>query len=152
MRKMVLSFKPEIYERIKAGKKVFEYRRTFPDEEIQAYMYISAPVKCITGILELGQRIELMEWYDKYESTIIRDRILRYMKKNNYVMPIISFQDTTSIYLDELRTLEGFTVPQMYFYLDNYPKVAEYIESNLIKTEYRIDNSFEQIDDNMICR
>lgn len=34
MRKMLLSFKPEVYEKIKSGKKIFEHRRNFPDEPI----------------------------------------------------------------------------------------------------------------------
>lgn len=53
MRKMLLSFKPEVYEKIKSGKKKFEHRRNFPDEPIMAYMYVSAPVKAITGIVYL---------------------------------------------------------------------------------------------------
>ena len=51
MRKMLLSFKPEVYEKIKSGKKKFEHRRNFPDEPIMAYMYVSAPVKAIKGIV-----------------------------------------------------------------------------------------------------
>lgn len=51
MRKMLLSFKPEVYEKIKSGKKIFEYRRNFPDEPIIGDMYVSAPVKAITGIV-----------------------------------------------------------------------------------------------------
>ena len=43
MRKMLLSFKPEVYEKIKSGKKKFEHRRNFPDELIMAYMCIYAP-------------------------------------------------------------------------------------------------------------
>jgi len=34
---MLLSFKPEVYEKIKSGKKKFEHRRNFPDEPIMAY-------------------------------------------------------------------------------------------------------------------
>lgn len=41
MRTMLLSFKPEWFDKIKEGNKIFEYRRTFPDEEIMAYMYVS---------------------------------------------------------------------------------------------------------------
>lgn len=51
MRKMLLSFKPEVYEKIKSGKKKFEHRRNFPDEPIMAYMYVSAPIKAIKGIV-----------------------------------------------------------------------------------------------------
>lgn len=47
MIKMLLSFKPEVYEKIKSGKKKFEHRRNFPDEPIMAYMYVSAPIKGI---------------------------------------------------------------------------------------------------------
>ncbi|MFR3096621.1 hypothetical protein [Mediterraneibacter sp.] len=53
MRKMLLSFKPEVYEKIKSGKKKFEHRRNFPDEPIMAYMYVSAPIKAIKGIVYL---------------------------------------------------------------------------------------------------
>ena len=53
---MLLSFKPEVYEKIKSGKKNFEHRRNFPDESIMAYMYVSAPIKAIKGIVYLGKR------------------------------------------------------------------------------------------------
>ena len=49
-KRSILSFKPEVYEKIKSGKKKFEHRRNFPDEPIMAYMYVSAPVKAIKGI------------------------------------------------------------------------------------------------------
>ena len=49
MRTMLLSFKPEWFNKIKDGSKIFEYRRTFPDEEIIAYMYVSTPMKQIVG-------------------------------------------------------------------------------------------------------
>ena len=57
MRTMLLSFKPEWYNRIKEGSKIFEYRRTFPDEEILAYMYVSSPMKMIVGKIHLGRKI-----------------------------------------------------------------------------------------------
>ena len=39
MRKMLLSFKPEVYEKIKSGKKKFEHRRNFPDDPIMASLF-----------------------------------------------------------------------------------------------------------------
>lgn len=42
---MLLSFRPDVYEKIKSGLKIFEHRRNFPDEPIMAYMYVSSPVK-----------------------------------------------------------------------------------------------------------
>lgn len=53
MRKMLLSFKPEVYDKIKAGVKIFEHRRNFPNEPIMAYMYVSSPIKAVTGIVYL---------------------------------------------------------------------------------------------------
>lgn len=152
MREMVLSFRPDVYERIKSGEKLFEYRRTFPDEEILAYMYVSSPVKCITGIIRLGKRTVLSEWYEKYGRPEVRDRISRYMKNSNYVMQIEFFQDTSEISLKELKTIKGFSVPQMYFYLDNYPEVKEYIDINLNYKELHFVNSFDAISEDMICK
>ena len=43
MRKMLLSFKPEVYEKIKSGKKKFEHRRNFPDEPIISNRGIVCP-------------------------------------------------------------------------------------------------------------
>lgn len=56
LRKMLLSFKLDVYEKIKSGRKIFVHRRIFPNEQIMAYMYVSSPVKAITGIVYLGKR------------------------------------------------------------------------------------------------
>ena len=57
MRTMVMSFKPDVYERIACGQKIFEHRRTFPDETIKVYMYVSKPICAVMGILLLGKLI-----------------------------------------------------------------------------------------------
>lgn len=59
---MLLSFRPDVYEKIKSGLKIFEHRRNFPDEPIMAYMYVSSPVKAITGVVYLGKRHCLSDW------------------------------------------------------------------------------------------
>ena len=64
---MLLSFKPEWYNRIKEGSKIFEYRRTFPDEEILAYMYVSSPMKMIVGKIHLGRKIYINTWKEEYK-------------------------------------------------------------------------------------
>ena len=58
MRKMLLSFKPNVYKKIYEGVKIFEHRRNFPNEPIMAYMYVSKPVRAITGIAYLSNRHE----------------------------------------------------------------------------------------------
>ena len=65
---MLLSFKPEVYEKIKSGKKKFEHRRNFPDEPIMAYMYVSAPIKAIKGIVYLGKRHLLSDWREEFKN------------------------------------------------------------------------------------
>ena len=67
MRTMLLSFKPKWYNLIKYGSKIFEYRRTFPDEEIMAYMYVSSPMKQIVGKIHLGRKIDINTWKEKYK-------------------------------------------------------------------------------------
>lgn len=61
-----MSFNPSVYENILNGTKIFEHRRSFPDEPIKAYMYVSSPVCAITGILYLGKRHNLADWEKEY--------------------------------------------------------------------------------------
>ena len=71
MRKMLLSFKPEVYEKIKSGKKKFEHRRNFPDE----------PIKAIKGIVYLGKRHLLSDWREEFKND--KAAVLRSIK--NYI-------------------------------------------------------------------
>ena len=67
MRTMILSFRPDVYERIETGQKIFEYRRTFPHESIRAFTYVSKSVCAVTGVLTLGGRYYLQEWKEKFK-------------------------------------------------------------------------------------
>ena len=95
MRKMLLSFKPEVYEKIKSGKKKFEHRRNFPDESVMAYMYVSSPVKAITGIVYLGKRHCLFDWLGQftrnYTQTVKRaaDNKRRYAPGEGSIPPVL---------------------------------------------------------------
>lgn len=86
MRTMLLSFKPEWYNRIKEGSKIFEYRRTFPDEEILAYMYVSNPMKMIVGKIHLGRKIDINTWKEEYkEDAQVCERIDDFLTRHTYV-------------------------------------------------------------------
>ena len=108
MRKMLLSFKPEVYEKIKSGKKKFEHRRNFPDE----------PIKAIKGIVYLGKRHLLSDWREEFKNdkaAVVR--IEKYQELYRYAMEINEFQETTEISLGALRRdVSGFVAPQMYIY------------------------------------
>ena len=132
MRTMLLSFKPEWYNRIKEGSKIFEYRRTFPDEEILAYMYVSSPMKMIVGKIHLGRKIDINTWKEEYkEDEQVCERIDDFLTRHTYAMPILSFQMTKEIDLETLRKFNrNFICPQMYYYLENYPELFEFIKKN----------------------
>lgn len=103
---MLLSFRPDVYEKIKSGVKIFEHRRNFPDEPIMAYMYVSSPVKAITGVVYLGKRHCLSDWMEDYkEDSNAVTRIKEYIEKYHYryAMEIDRFQETSQISLDDLR-------------------------------------------------
>ena len=154
MRTMLLSFKPEWYNRIKDGSKIYEYRRTFPDEEIIAYMYVSAPMKMIVGKIHLGKRININTWKEEYKNDAeVCHRIDDYLIRHTYAMPVLSFQMTKEIPLDILRNFDSeFVCPQMYYYLDNYPKLFEFIKNTAIDVGEKHINSFECVDKKEICR
>lgn len=154
MRTMLLSFKPEWYNRIKEGSKIFEYRRTFPDEEILAYMYVSSPMKMIIGKIHLGRKIDINSWKEEYKDDLeVCDRIDDFLTRHTYAMPVLSFQMTKGIDLETLRRFNPkFVCPQMYYYLENYPDLFEFIKKNAVDIGELQVNSFEHIGKEEICR
>lgn len=132
MRTMLLSFKADIYKRVITGEKIYEHRKVFPDEPILAYLYVSAPVKAIVGIMKLENKIGLESLKDKYfYDTYAIARIYAYLEHHKYAMEITEFQETNSIPLEKLRVdLPGFVVPQMYYYIDD-SELLSYLEMNL---------------------
>lgn len=89
---MLSSFKPEVYDKIKAEVKIFKHKRNFQDEPIMAYMYMSTPIKAITGIVYLRKRHLLSEWKEKlkYDKDAVA-RIEKYEKSYLYVIKIDEF-------------------------------------------------------------
>lgn len=154
MREMLLSFKPEIFDLIRSGRKIYEYRYQFPNESIKAYMYVSKPVQQIVGYVILGKRIELKEWKTEYKDhPEVVKRIDEYLLRNNkYVMPILEFHMTKPISLTMLNDeLKQFVIPQSYYYMDTFPDLKKYIESNAEQLQEEIKNSFVKEDFSNIC-
>jgi predicted transcriptional regulator len=150
---MLISFKPEVYRKIKNGTKFYEHRTVFPNEPILAYMYVSSPVKAITGILHLSNRTKLSDWKEKYaDDTDAVKRIEEYMQHHNVVMQIDDFYETNAISLEKLREdLDKFVAPQMYYYLDNTP-LLKYLKDNIKETGLHIHHDFDGITSNDVCR
>ena len=155
MRTMLLSLKPEIFELIRKGQKIFEYRHQFYTEAINAYLYISKPVQKIVGYIEFDKRINLEDWKEKYKNnTEISSRIGDYISRNyKYAMPINIFRMTTEITLQDLKKdLKRFIIPESYYYLDNFEELENYIKRNIKFTGEILENNFEKIDEINICR
>ena len=154
MRTMLLSFKPEWYEKIRSGEKIYEYRRIFASEEVIAYMYVSTPVKKVVGKIHLGKRINLNEWLYKYKDDVeVYARIQDSIQRHQYAMPIKSFTMTKEITLEELRMFNSkFVCPQMYYYLDNYPELFDFIKNHASELDEVIEHDFTYINKDDICR
>lgn len=152
MRTMLLSFKAEVYKKIITGEKIYEHRKVFPDDSIKAYLYVSAPIKAIVGIMHLNNKTRIEDWKDKYyydESAL--KRIDNYLLHHNFAMEITDFQDTNRIPLERLRKdLPGFVVPQMYYFIDNTPLLS-YLEQNLMSCGEKIEHAFSHITSEQIC-
>ena len=155
MRTMLLSLKPEIFDLIRNGKKIFEYRHQFYDEPINAYFYISNPSQKILGYIEFNKIINLQDWKESYKDNVeVSNRIEDYISRNyRYAMPINKFKMTTEIPLIDLRSnLEKFIIPESYYYLDNFTDLDKYIKSNIEFTGEIVNNNFKVIDEDDICR
>ncbi|MGN0609824.1 MAG: hypothetical protein ACI4J6_11505 [Oscillospiraceae bacterium] len=153
MRIMLLSFKPEIYEKIYTGIKIFEHRRNFPDEPVKAYMYVSKPVRAIKGIVYLNNRHIITDWEKDFSfDPDAINRIKEYEKSYRYAMEISEFKETTEIRLDDIKSdFPKFVVPQSYIYLDNKPELLQYIESKIEIKGKNIKHDFSYVTSEQIC-
>ena len=67
-------------------------------------------------------------------------------------MKILSSHKTNMLSLEKIRNyLQKFTVPQMYYYIDN-SELLTYLEVNLQPEEDIIEHHFNNISSNDICR
>lgn len=152
MRTVLLSLKPEVFQNVLSGKKIYEHRKVFPDGPVTAYIYISRPIQALTGIMYLGNKKEIIEWKKTYKDDCAAlERIDEYLKHHKVVMEIQKFQNTMSVSLDEIKKVfPKFIIPQMYYYLDDHP-MLQYLEDNLIPIGEPIIHTFENITSDQIC-
>ena len=76
MRTLLLSLKPQVFEKIVSGEKIYEHRKVFPNEPVKAYIYVSRPIQSLVGILYLDNKINIEEWKDKYDRIKLHRREL----------------------------------------------------------------------------
>lgn len=152
MRTVLLSLKPEVFQNVLSGKKIYEHRRVFPDGPVIAYIYISRPVQAIAGILYLGNKKEIIEWKETYKyDSAAQERIDEYLKHHKVAMEIQKFQNTSSISLENIKKVfPDFLIPQMYYHLDDHP-LLQYLKDNLEPIGEPITHTFENITSDQVC-
>ena len=152
MRTILLSLKPDVFQNVATGVKIFEHRKVFPDEPIKAYIYVSRPVQELRGIMILENKTSLCDWKTmySYDKDAVK-RIEEYSKNYRVAMQITKFQDTSAISFTDIKDkFPKFLIPQMYYYLDGLP-LLDYLEKNLMEVGAPITHSFKEITSDMIC-
>jgi len=111
MRTMLLSFRQDVFQRVISGDKIYEHRRSFPDEPVKAYVYVSRTTQAICGIMYLSNKTSLNEWKEKYKDDLACvGRIEDYLKQHQYGMEINKFVFTNAIPLAvKIQSIQGFT-------------------------------------------
>ena len=103
MKKQIfLSFRPEFFRPILYGIKKYEYRKRFCKEAATAFLYLSAPIQEVIGIMELGVPIMTRDIITKYPSESLQ------LYKN-------------PITITQIKELESsFSVPRCYLDITNF--------------------------------
>ena len=102
----------------------------------------------------MGKRIDINTWKEQYKADKeVSERIDDFLTRHTYAMPVLSFQMTNEIELETLRKFNpNFVCPQMYYYLDNYPELFDFIRKNATDIGKLHINSFVNIEKDEICR
>lgn len=154
LKELLLSMQPKWFNMLVSGRKLYEYRKHFPNERIRAYIYVSSPVKAVQAIIEFGTRIELSSLENSNSYSHIKKGVAHYIKNNNYAVPVLKIYRTPKIELEELRdAIEGFVVPQMYYILKDNTKLTNFLHSKTDKNLILfLDNTCREVLTDDLCR
>jgi predicted transcriptional regulator len=119
----LMSIKPKYFERIVSGKKLVEFRKVCPKNQVRIFLYVSSPVKMICGFIEIHKVITekidtIWELTDKISGTTekefysyvgISEKVSAlYIKSIKIVSPI-----------DPKTLIDNFIAPQNYIFIEN---------------------------------
>lgn len=141
---IILSLQPYAFDLIRSGTKKMEYRRRFRKRPTIGVIYVSTPTKEIRGfmlmaapIIDTPKRIgEIAESLIPGNGQAVYD----YLKdqKQGYAIPIKQYTDITPISLERLRTEFEFEAPQSYVLGNTYPKLLNYLITEINKFDIRL--------------
>ena len=132
---IVLSLHPEPYERILSGEKTYEYRTQFRKRPTIAFVYVTSPVKCISGIIrfctlliaspeEIGR---IAEQQKPGNGKSVIEYLSRY--RQGYAIPIRKVTEITPVPLASLQSKYNFTPPQAFLNLKNNRPLFDFLVS-----------------------
>lgn len=156
-RKIFLSFRPEFFRPILYNIKMYEYRKRFCDEPTTAYLYLSAPVQEVIGIMELGKPIHTTEQINNYDkNSLIYNRIKQCIENGEkFAIPIESLQlFKQPVNIKELKKIDNnFNVPQCYLNIENFPNIYKYLTSQKLYDKEYVNSHTKLYEDNfcMTC-
>lgn len=157
-KEIFLSFRPEFFRPILYNIKKYEYRKRFCNEPTKAYLYLSAPVQEVIGIIELGKPLITTDKINDYEKgTIIYNRINHCIEVGEkFAIPIESLQlFKNPISIQKLKEIDNnFNVPQCYLNIKNFSKIYEYLNCQEMYEKEFINSHSKLYEDNfcMTCK
>ena len=137
---------------------MYEYRKRFCDEPTTAYLYLSAPVQEVIGIMELGKPIHTTEQINNYDkNSLIYNRIKQCIENGEkFAIPIESLQlFKQPINIKELKKIDNnFNVPQCYLNIENFPNIYKYLTSQKLYDKEYVNSHTKLYEDNfcMTCK
>ena len=135
-RVILMSMREEYFRDIVTGKKHFEYRKKYCEEESTAYIYISKTKKAIIGKIWFGKPI--MGNAEKIATIAEKDQkgnynnILEYISDEiGYAIPIKKVELVNPIRLNEIKAaFADFYPPQSYYYLEKKKELLDFVKKN----------------------
>lgn len=153
-KKIFLSFRPEFFRPILYDIKKYEYRKRFCKEATTAFLYLSAPVKEVIGVMELGKPIDLTSMQQQYaKNPEVLKRIESSINGREILaIPIESFQMFKEpVPISKLKEIEPkFNVPQCYLNIENFQNVFEFLNKQE-KYEKEFINDHKNIYESNFC-
>ena len=132
---IVLSLHPEPYERILSGEKTYEYRTQFRKRPTIAFVYVTSPVKCISGIIRFDTPLidspEEIGRIAEQQQPGNGKPVSEYLSKaeQGYAIPIRKVIEIKPMPLTGLRSAYGFMPPQAFLYLKNHRSLFDFLVS-----------------------
>lgn len=131
-KEIFLSFKPDYFRPILYNIKKYEYRKRFCMEATTAYLYLSAPLQEVIGMMELGIPIRITDLLDKYpKESVIYKRVQNLIEAGElFAIPIESLRlYKQPISWSKIKQIDvTFHIPQCYLNITNYKKIYHYLK------------------------